>query len=185
MPDEVPLIDQVAWPIAEELLACLCSELESTLGGPPCRCCIYPGADVPMDACGTDGGRNGQAAVRIGSMTPTTSWPNLVVTGGPCDSITWAVEYELVVYRCVSTVDDNANAPSCDALRYDAAMLADDAAAMRRAVMCCLGDPEDPCSMGLVQPGAYNPVPIQGGCGGGSMTVTIARADCCPDPESV
>lgn len=184
MPDDVPLIDSVAWPIAEELLACLCSSLEGTLGGPPCRCCIYPGADVPMDACGTSGGRNGQAAVRIGSITPTTSFPNGGVTPSRCQNLTWSLELELVVYRCVSTVDDNGDAPSCDALRYDAAMLADDAAAMRRAVMCCLGDADDPCNMGTVIPGTYNPVPIQGGCGGGTMTVQIARTDCCPDDHS-
>ncbi|MFF3665470.1 hypothetical protein [Microtetraspora malaysiensis] len=173
-------LDVVAFPLAQDLLGCLCGALEESLGGPPCRCCVYPGAQVPADSCCDCGAGQGQAWVRVAKIFPAAArFPEQSFAVESCASRSWGVELEVGVYRCVATVDDEGNPPSCEQVEHDAAVILDDAAAMRRAVACCFADGEHG-NRDLVV-GEWTPIGPSGGCGGGSMTVTIQAYDCaCP-----
>jgi hypothetical protein len=171
--DRVPVL-------ADRLLTCLCDALDASLGGPVCRCCLAPGVAVPMDVCCQCGAGDGQAAVRVAQIYPTTSFPDPIVQSSRCMQMEWAVVLEMVVYRCAATLDDSdpPQPPTCEEVTRDALVAADDAAAMRCAVTCCFG--ADPCEPGAV-PGAWQPIGPSGGCHGGAMQVTVALgAEYCP-----
>lgn len=171
-------LDVTAYHLAVELLECLCAQLELTVGGPVCRCCLAAGAGVPADFCCDCGGGHGQAWVRVARIYPTTArFPNAQVEPDKCALGMWAVELELGAYRCAATVDGRGNPPSCERVTRDAEVILDDAAAMRRAANCCFraGEVGRQLMVGQWQP--YGP---DGGCIGGSMVVTVRSADCCP-----
>lgn len=176
------MADLIAYPLAAELLECLCTALEGSLSGPPCRCCIYPGAAVPADSCCECDGGQGQAWVRVARIYPIIvgRFPNQMFEPTRCDTHrAWAVELELGVYRCLATLDDDGNPPTCEQLEHDAQMIADDAAAMRVAARCCFAGRDRDMVMG-----AWAPIGPSGGCGGGSMTLTVQAWDCeCPPAE--
>lgn len=165
-----PIPDLLVTPYAERLLTCLCAALEETIGGPTCQCCLRPGGlNPPADACCACGSGQGQASVQVLSIYPTTKFPQRGpgATVNPCNSFGWAAELAVVVYRCVSCADET-GFPSCDELTNDARKILSDAAAMRRAVMCC--DWRDDQQ---VVPGEWAPISPAGCCGGGRMTVTV------------
>lgn len=167
-------------PLAERLLDCLCALLESTVGGPVCHCCLYPGRTVPVDhCCECPGSGEGQAWVRIERIYPTSGrFPARANHAAePCgNGGGWAVELMMGVYRCVSTLDEAGNPPPCQDIWADAAKLSSDAAAMRAAATCCF-----PGEGIEAVPGDYEPLDADGGCGGGTMTVIARFDECCPD----
>lgn len=177
-PEVVP--ELLVTPLAERLLACLCAELEKSLAGPVCQCCLRIGGKLPpMDVCCSCEGGQGQASVQVVKVFPSSGFPieGLNVRRLECTDWQWAARLQLVVYRCVSTVDDAGNPPDCDHMAYDARKIWSDAAAMRRALACCewAGD-------AAVVPEAWTPVDEQGACAGGRMTVLVELGpECCPD----
>jgi hypothetical protein len=90
----------------------------------------------------------------------------------------WAVELEMGAYRCAATIDNRGNPPSCERIVRDAEVILDDAAAMRRAANCCFRAGEAGRQLTV---GAWQPYGPDGGCAGGTMSVTVRAADCCPD----
>lgn len=170
-------IDTVASDLAAKLLNCLCSALVGTLAGPVCQCCLHPGTFVPMDVCCDCPDGQGQAAVRVRSIYPSTRFPAAAATPENCPTATFAVVLEMTAYRCAATLDDAGNPPTCLAVTHDALVALDDAAAMRRAVNCCL---RADTAVGAYVIGEWQPVAVQGGCHGGTMSVTVQAADCCP-----
>jgi hypothetical protein len=169
-PAPEPIPDMLVTPIAQALLECLCEQLATTIGGPPCQCCLRPGGlNPPADACCKCGNGQGQASVQVLSIYPTIKFPQRGVGASlsPCTEWVWAAELALVVYRCMACADDS-GFPSCDELTYDARKILSDAAAMRRAVLCC--DWRDDQA---IVPGEWLPVQTAGCCGGGRMTVTV------------
>lgn len=181
-PAPEPIPDLMVLPHAERLLACLCAELALSPGGPVCTCCLRPGgALVPMDSCfcECDGGK-GQASVQVLSIYPSSKFPrnSLDQWDEACEvTTTWVAELAMTVYRCVGVVDEQGNPPSCERLEQDARMIQGDAAAMRRAFACC-----DWSNGRSKVPGPWTPVPPQGGCAGGFMTVRVDLGTlCCPD----
>lgn len=165
MPDQ--LID-----VASALLGCLCDRLAETLGGPVCRCCLEPGQSVPMDVCCDCGKGNGKASVRLAAVTPVAQ------ARGRCTADDrWVATLEMQVHRCAAPLQADGQPPTCAQVTRDAAVAMDDAAAMRRAVICC------PALDGLeATPGVWTPLGPLGGCHGGLMLVTVAFYECCPQP---
>lgn len=169
-------LDTVLGALMQRLLDCLCTQLVQTIEGPVCQCCLHSGLLVPMDACCDCGNGQGQAAIRPVSVYPSTRFPIQDTGFDRCPAQTYAAVLDMSVYRCASTQDDAGNPPSCADQTADTLGLIDDMVAMRRAVVCCLGsNPDDDFVLG-----AWSPVPVTGGCQGGTMLVTVRIDDCCP-----
>ena len=163
----------MALPLAEELLACLCTALDDSPAGPPCICCLSPGPE-PME-CNTGPEGEGVGWVRVVRIFPTAArFPIPATDPQRCLTGAYAVELELGVYRCVSVVDDQGDPPTCAQRTADAEKLLGDAAALRRAV-CCFTQQGRQMIVG-----EWRPLGPSGGCAGGAMTVTVEAADCCP-----
>lgn len=181
-PGAIP--DLMALPYAERLLDCLCAELATSYGGPVCQCCLRPGGVLPpMDSCcACEDGTNGQASVQVGRVYPTSRFPAEGVTtwDRACKgSALWVADLTMVVYRCVSVMDEGGTPPTCEQLERDTRVIAGDRFAMMRAFGCCTWTDWDRL------PGAWTPVATQGGCAGGTMTVKAALGVlCCELPES-
>lgn len=138
---------------------------------PVCRCAVYLGGEVPMDSCETScgNGRNGML------------WANLVGVNqipqagdGPCQAWTWTAQ--IGVYRCVAVLGADGSIPSKDAIEADSTQQAADADAIYAALVCCVYRPE---TLRDVTLSSWAPVSPQGGCAGGSWTVTGRLEDCC------
>ncbi len=178
------MADTLVLPYAERLLTCLCDAL-TTIGAPVCQCSLRPGtAPPPADACCSCSDSSGQASVQVTRISPLIAgkFPALGISGqlDNCSAFEWAAELTLVVYRCVSTADEQ-GFPSADELTADAHKILADAQAMRRAVLCCdwrndvAGDPAP------IVLGDWRPLDPQGGCSGGQMAVTVlVGTECCP-----
>jgi hypothetical protein len=93
----------------------------------------------------------------------------------------WAVVLELGAARCAPTTDA-ATIPSCGQWLAVSRAVLDDRAAMVRAVCCWAAD-----TRLLWLAGAWQPLATEGGCVGGTMTVTIAApaCECVPIPDAV
>lgn len=181
------MTDVLVLPYAERLLDCLCDALATSLGGPVCRCCLRPGGHlVPMDSCYCEcaaaGESNGQASVQVTDVYATSKFPRkgIDVFNNAC-AVSWVAELTMTVYRCVHTVDEKGIPPTCPQLDSDARKIASDRFAMMQAFACC-----DWALEQSILPGSWSPVPPQGGCAGGFMTVLVdVGAFCCPpvNPE--
>lgn len=171
----------LATDMAAALLDCLCARLVDTIGGPVCQCCLRPSIAPPVnDVCCDCGEGQGQAAVQVVEIFPTEDFPRKGIRQfkGACGhNVTRAAELAMTVYRCVGTVDSNGNPPSCERVTADARKIDDDADAMWQAFACC-----DWAGRRKILPGSWQPLPNQGGCGGGMMTVYVEISSCCPEP---
>jgi len=142
------------------LSACLCETLEQRGAGRVCRCEVAPGAEVALDACDCDGDRCGQAWVRLVSAFPSSSLPEPDIDARCTAPLAYVVEVGAV--RCAPVADDDEGVVLGTTLgQYD------DMDAMRYALQCCFTDGEQVL-------GQYEPYGPQGGCVGGTWTVTIA-----------
>lgn len=182
-PAPEPLPELMVTPHAERLLECLCTQLALSLGGSTCMCCLRPGGALPpMDACHCDctSGANGQASVQVTDIFPSAKFPRRSVDEWDevCDArVTWVGELTMTVYRCVSSLEADGAAPTCEQLERDFRRIQSDAAAMRRAFACC-----DWSDGRRKLPAGWTPVPPKGGCAGGFMTVFVdLGALCCPE----
>lgn len=179
------MTDTMVIPYAERLLACLCTELETSLAGAVCACCLRPGGHlVTMDTCTSCGcdGPNGQASVQVTDVYPSAKFPRKGIDtwDEPCRSATWVAELTMTVYRCVSVIGDDGQPPACADLDRDARRIQSDRAAMMRAFACCDWNTTGDYTARVV-PGTWTPVPPQGGCAGGFMTVLVdVGYFCCP-----
>lgn len=184
------MADTLVLPYAERLVACLCAALADTVGGPPCRCSLVPGtAPPPADACCKCATGNGQASVQITDLFafPIGKFPQRgLLAPNNCASFEWAAELTMVVYRCVSAVTED-GFPSGNELAEDARKIAEDAAAMREAVLCCdwRGGAPPPgrlqAEQAQVAIGGWKPLSPLGGCAGGMMSVLVnLGVSCCP-----
>lgn len=179
-------MDTLVLPFAERLLTCLCTALAETAVGLVCQCALRPGvAPPPADlCCNCPNGGQGQASVQITEIFPVVAgkFPTRGIAGtlDNCATYEWAAELTMTVYRCVSVADEN-GFPSFDELMADTRKIAEDAQAMRRALLCCdwrdndLGDPSP------IVPGPWKAIQPQGGCAGGQQSVTVLLgSECCP-----
>lgn len=186
-PAPEPIPDLFVVPYAEALLDCLCDQLELSIGGPVCACCLRHGGHlVAMDncSCSCDGASQGQASVQVTDVYPSSKFPRkgLDTWDVPCRSGVWVAELTMTVYRCVAVLQEDGQPPTCPQLDADFRKIQSDRAAMMRAFACCdwRGTADE---VARIVPGSWTPVAPQGGCAGGFMTVLVDLGPfCCPLP---
>lgn len=150
---------------ARVLLGSLGTRLGETLAGAPARLCLVPGgAAVAWDDCCA-----GQAWVRVVRIFSSTNFPNVDTSPMRCTGLVLAAEYEVGVIRCAATVNDRGEPPSIEELCRDVEHALDDARAVREAIMFDFAG-EYPSGVVL---GQWLPTEIEGGCVGGTMTVSV------------
>lgn len=186
LPD-LPKLDGGVFEMASLFLSCLCETLTHTLGGPVCRCSLYPGEVItPMDfCCGCEGGL-GMAAVRVYGIAPASAnFPaqDFSVRKN-CNHNAYVVTLEVSVYRCMSTIDQHGDPPTVADLFRDVAIELDDAAAIRRTLRCCFAPQLADASVLWSTTGRYvedqlNPIGPEGDCGGVSQRVHVEFFDDC------
>lgn len=163
--------DTIVYPTMIKIAACL--ETELTKAGLPQLCFlgIMPGNQVALDfcdGCGTHG-QCGQAWVRLVTAYPSSSFPNPDNTARV--NVDLAYVLEVAVMRCAPKPDSQGNPPGVADMLESTRLQMADMAAIRRALECCLKDVEVDYSLGSYS--AYGP---QGGCVGGSWTITLSTA---------
>lgn len=159
--------------IAGTLVACLESAYDTASdAGKPARICQRPGDQVPfLFGPGVDECCTGLGWVRVQEIAPTADpdqadQPDF----GPCDVTGRRITLEIGVVRCNPSGTD----VSCEDWTALAARMDLDALRMRQAVCCLAGAVvTDSGYVYRVLGGAWTPLESQGGCAGGSMTVTV------------
>lgn len=178
--------DPMVTPRAEQLLECLRTEIRQ-VRRPPASVCLRVGELVPMlvslhdDEC-----CSGLAWVRVASVFPADpqNFPEQQTAPlGPRSApLVWAIELEMGAARCIPTPDAS-ELISCNEWTRVTHEVHDDAAAMRRA-LCCFIEARQPAPgvrSGDVIPGTWLPLPVEGRCVGGTMSVTVRGPNCeCP-----
>lgn len=169
--------DSLAWPIMVKLVACLESTLvERGLPG-VCRATVVPGPLAVIEACGNgncDGTCGGQAWVRFNLEFPYTQFPTQDTLAARCGT-SRAFQLEVGIARCLPVGKANAiggfTPPTVQQMVDATRLQMADKAAMVAAIECCLADADD---FGLDYVlGQYQPMQVQGDCGGGTWLVTI------------
>lgn len=165
--------DTLVYPLAEELLSCLCVALEA-YPNPPARCCLRPGAEVRQDmSLFEDECCDGLAYVRIGAETASsTAFGEEDIGAVNCGPAGLMVVLEMGVFRCAPTTGLDSLVPCTD---WTAAALqqANDSAAMRQA-LCCFGEYLQRVRPGApVQWNAAEPIGPEGGCLGLVRSVSV------------
>lgn len=168
MTDGADLRDGLFWTFAEELSACLCSELDAAGGGDLCFCGVVYGEGmdrslVPVGRCG------GAAWVRLDQSYPSLNFPEPDQTAN-CNTLLAAV-IEVGVMRTVAVGSDR-RAPSLDERTLDARRQFSDMSAMHRAISCCVGTSKLDFVYLL---GDYQPFGPEGGISGGTWTMTLQQ----------
>lgn len=173
------MADNMALPLANQLLECLCDAL-ATNPNPPAQCCLRVGDVVYADFNQfQDQCCEGLAYVRIARIFPSHEFPAQLETWTPCTNLQFAVELEMGVFRC-EPQQETVDLPSCDAWTATATQVANDWEAMTRAA-CCLDEQlqADPATRGnpLIM-GVWQPTNSGGGCTGGTLSVIVATMNC-------
>jgi hypothetical protein len=170
--------------------ACVADGLEvDSLGGRPCRICLAVAGSIVADDCGCTCGdnddRNGQLAVTVTRIFPSaTLWGTAVDDGrqSRCGVPFLVAEIHVQVHRCVHTLQEGGAAPTCDQLLADAVIWHSDAAAVRKAVGCCVRAMRTAKTIKDFALGETVPLGEEGGCTGSDLRVYVAIANCiCPD----
>ena len=162
----------------EAVHTCVCTELNLLLN-PPGECCIFVGSDQEfLASLNQDRCCSGIGYVRISSYAPVTVFPEAQAVWRNCAPDQWVLMLELGVVRCAPT-GTASNLASCAEELAFARQVMDDAAALRRAILCCW-KPGQPAGRQFVLGGweAFGP---QGMCGGGKMSLQIqvtCQTDC-------
>lgn len=166
--------DPLVTPLAEELLACLEQEIVK-VDNPPEQVCLRVG-DVTTLLISTQDDEccRGLAWVRAVTFYPTLSFPDQQAAPqtGNSTPLGWTVELEMGVGRCAPSPPAN-ELITCDQWTVLTQEVHDDAAAMRRAFCCFLGNHQ-----GFTVAGAWLPLPVEGRCAGGVMTVLVRGPEC-------
>lgn len=173
------LVDLMVLPRAESMLACL-QETVADLAKPPADVMLRVGNQVELlmslnqnECC------SGLGWVRVAGIWPSSgaAFPEPDALADKCGPLRYAAQLELGIARCAPTTDIR-TIPTADQWNEVTATVLDDAAAMRRAVCCWTDLNKD--ALHLI--GAWQPLLVQGGCLGGTMTVTVATPACdCED----
>lgn len=180
---------------AETMLDCVCEALHRfTSGGCPERACVYNGSEaVAFDDC-----CNGQLWV-VWERTIPTDWKTQsfgqypqrsprTVTSGNCFTLI-GMDFEVGILRCAPTFDDHGNPPTCEQLEESARQQHEDAWAILKAVVCCLGELSD---LGYYTSWEQQqPIEDEGGCVGSVMGFSVGQELCAclelpeirPDPN--
>jgi hypothetical protein len=176
--------DPLVMPIALDMLECYATEI-ARVENPPANVGLRPGSVV--DFLLSTGGDNeccdGLAWVRPVSFFPSSqTFPDQ--DGAPLQSgvLAWAVVLELGAVRCAPT-PDAITIPTSGQWNDVVQQVMEDAAAMRRAICCYIN--ASPRRGMRVLPGTWTPLDVEGGCVGGTLTVTVRGPACdCTEEDS-
>jgi hypothetical protein len=171
-----PIRDRMVWPLLERLRTSLATQFGAA-ARPVREFGITAGGEWPPADycdCGDTTEGHGQAWVKwVNQRSVDTNPP---ATGCPTR---WAVTVQLGVYRCWPSLDDEGNPPPTDAVTAAARGVADDAAALRRAVKCCevINRLDIPWLVDRT-----DQIGPSGGCIGVAITIRFHLEDCdtCP-----
>lgn len=180
IPESASLDDDVA-KVAADLLLCLDAQL-AKLRNPPKSVSLRTGITVELlMAKARDECCEGVGWVRLVQIYPSSNFPDPDSGYMPCGPAALAAVFELGVARCAPT-PDAARIPSGDQWNEVSLAVLEHAAAMRRAI--CTWSAAD--SDRMYVPGLWTPLPVEGGCAGGTHQLTIATGacDCDTDEES-
>lgn len=173
--------DPIAAPVAAELLACFTEQLE-TLPEPPKYIQMRVGQETgPLIGPGVDECCSGLAWVRVAGVRPSwDSFPQTDNTWLPCGPLAYAVDLEMGIAFCMPWSDsgesfDNVDPPSTADWAQAFATQMRDQTIMRRTAACCFR----PTQRRAV--GEWTPLPVEGGCTGGKLTVTVSVMNPCSD----
>lgn len=167
------LTDPSVLPVATSLLACLQETLGET-AAPPKSVSLRVGSQVELLLSQTrDECCEGVGWVRVALIYPSDNFPQPNTEWTSCSPLQWAAVLELGVARCAPTPEAT-DMPSGDEWNAVAEAILADAAAMRQA-LCCFADVE---TDRMYLPGLWQPLPVEGGCVGGFMQVTVAIDNC-------
>lgn len=155
---------------------CVVDELDGSLGGVPSRVCLVVPGEIAWDGCDC-----GMFAQTITGDVPSNTFPAPAVDirTGPCgpNLLVYSVTAQLL--RCIPTLDDNGNPPTCDALLAAAQVTEDDRTRLRTAVTCCLREMHTAVEIYNFAVGATTSVGPQGLCGGVQITYQFALGNVC------
>jgi hypothetical protein len=157
---------------AQALLSCLEDQLIDLADPIPSKNICLRVGEIPMDIeHGSDICCEGFAWVRVTRVYPSVDFPTQLVSPSFCNTTSYAVELQMGVMRCMPFEKD------CEVWTAVALRADEDAAAMRRALCCFL----PMVATDNLLPGEWVPVGADGGCIGGTMSVTV-QVDCqeCP-----
>jgi hypothetical protein len=173
--------DPIGLPVAQQLLTCLTTQLAG-LASPPKYIQLRVGQDGgPLIGANVDECCAGLAWVSIISLYPSwDSFPAPDNTWLPCGPLAYAVQLEMGVAFCMpwSTSDDsfdNQDPPSAADWSSAASTQMIHQTLMRRAAKCCWGQTQRRAV------GEWSPLPVEGGCTGGKLLVTVSVPAPCAD----
>lgn len=168
---------------------CVADGLEvDSIAGLPCRVCLAVAGSIVADDCGCTCGeldnRNGQLAVTVPRIYPSaTLWQPSVdnAHGSKCGVPHLVAEVHVQVHRCVHTMTDDGEPPTCEQLLQDAVVWHSDAAAIRKAVGCCVRAMKAAGTIRDYAIGETTALGEEGGCTGSDIRMLIAIPNCtCP-----
>lgn len=159
--------DAEVFPKILKLADCLCQELAASALPEPCWCGVVVGDLFPSEFC-SDCTTNkcGSAWVRLAGVFPSNVLPTADQSTGSCTA-PLAFTVEVGVDRCAAVGDSRGNPPTVGQRLEEARLVLADMQAMRRAIVCCFGTKDYVL-------GEYTPRGPQGGCVGGTWTVTAS-----------
>ena len=173
------MTDLSVLPVAQLLLECFRAETEA-LEVPPASVSLRVGAQVELlVALSRDECCEGVGWVRVAAIYPSSTFPVADAEWSPCAPAQWAAILEMGIARCAPTPSAE-GIPSPDQWNAVAAAVLADAAAMRRAICCFEASERDRMNL----PGLWTPLPVEGGCVGGTQQLTVAIGDCDCDDEA-
>lgn len=138
-----------------EIMAALLVCAEQALNPTPGRSQIVPGEQSAWDDC-CEG--RGQLSVRLAGFTPYSE--------RGCGPLYTVARIGVESVRCVSTINDQGQAPSVSQVTADADRMLADMEALRTALLCCT-------SVEGVELETWEPVGPSGGCAGGEWIVRV------------
>lgn len=174
-------VDPIAAPVAAQLLACFTEKLNE-LDAPPAFIQMRVGRETgPLIGPGVDECCAGLAWVRVVAVRPSwDSFPQTDNTWLPCGPLAYAVDLEMGMAFCMPWSDtsgtaENLDPPSTDDWAAAHATQMRDQTLMRRTAACCFL----PTQRRAV--GEWASLPVEGGCTGGTLSVTVSVMNPCSD----
>jgi hypothetical protein len=151
------------YDLATQLLAGVLAELPADQQ--PGRACVVPGAVVADDDC-----CDGQLAVALPTSYLSDGFPGSPGEGSTCGAAYLVQTYVIRLGRCVHTLDEQGNPPSCDQLDADSQLLDGDAQAVLAGAIGVLDAGGAFLDYRLRTRDAFGPA---GGCAGVELNLVV------------
>lgn len=172
--------DPIATPVAEQLLACFTEKL-AELPKVPKYIQMRVGTETgPLIGPNVDECCSGLAWVRIAGVFPSSDFPQPDSDWSPCGPFAYAVQLEMGVAFCMPWSDsesgfDDIDPPGTNDWGVASVTQQQHQNLMRQTAACCFVTPQ----RRIV--GEWSPLPVEGGCTGGKLMVTVSVMNPCSD----